>query len=145
MNKNIIIAILLIIIAGGIGFYGGMKYQQMQRPNSAFGSGQGRFGTRFGGGYSGMRPVVGQIIGSDASSITVKMMDGSTKIVVLSSQTSINKSASGTKDDLKTGETVAVFGSQNQDGSVTAQNIQINPQMRIRESITPMPTQQGSY
>lgn len=34
---------------------------------------------------------------------------------------------SGSKSDLKTGDTVNVIGAQNSDGSVTAQDVQINP------------------
>ena len=147
MNKNIIITILVAVVALGAGFFGGMQYQKSQRPSNAFfvrgnnlqGGGQFRFG-----GQNGARPVFGEIISSDANSITVKMMDGSTKIVIVGSSTAINKAATGTKDDLKTGETVAVIGTANSDGSVTAQNIQLNPQMRFggpRESGTPMPTQ----
>jgi hypothetical protein len=59
------------------------------------------------------------------------MEDGSSKIVLISDTTSINKSDSGSKSDLTTGTKVAVFGADN-NGTVTAQNIQINPtQMRF--------------
>lgn len=63
----------------------------------------------------------------DDKSITVKLQDGSSKIVLLSNTTAYNKSATGAKSDLKTGEKVAVFGTENSDGSVTARDVQLNP------------------
>jgi hypothetical protein len=66
----------------------------------------------------------------DDKSITVKLQDGSTKIVILSDTTSFSTSSTGSKSDLKTGDTVAAFGTPNSDGSVTAQNVQINPMFR---------------
>jgi ribosomal protein L2 len=144
-NNVIIITVLVAIIAAGAGFFGGMQYQKSQRPaggqfaNRQFGQGsQGQFVRR--NGQSG-GAVIGQILSLDDKSITVKMPDGSSKIVILSEATAINKQAEGTKSDLKTGENVAVFGSANADGSVTAQNIQLNPMIRqFGGSVTPSPT-----
>lgn len=126
MNKNLIIAILMILIAGGAGFFGGIKYQE-SRQQKVFRN----FGQRMGDGQrtlgiqgNGFRPVAGEIISIDDKSITVKMQDGSSKIVLLSENTQINKASEGTKEDLKVGEKVSVFGQTNTDGSVTAQNIQ---------------------
>ncbi len=139
MKKNNIVLILVIAAVVGIaGFFGGMQYQKSKSPaNSFFGNGVGgggngqtrRFGNGTGGRNSGA--VIGEILSSDENSITVKLMDGSSKIVIVSSSTSINKAAAASKSDLKTGERVAVFGSTNSDGSVTAQNIQLNPMMRF--------------
>jgi len=42
-------------------------------------------------------------------------------------KTQINKASEAAKEDLVVGETVAVFGQENQDGTVTAENIQLNP------------------
>ena len=126
MMKNSKITIITLAVAvGALGFFGGMKYQQtktpsnMQQPGRA---GSGRFGQNGGG-----RPIAGDIIAQDDKSITVKLADGSSKIVLYSDKTMLNKASIATKDDLKTGVRVAAFGSQNSDGSVTAQNIQINP------------------
>jgi hypothetical protein len=147
MKNNLIIGVILALVIGGaVGFFAGTTYQKNQRANfTAFnGAGgprgqNGQFGGRFGGSNGGSRPVVGQIISSDDKSITVKMMDGSSKIVVLTNSTSINKAADGTRDDLKNGVNVLVVGTPNSDGSETATNIQLNPQMRFfqRASITP--------
>jgi len=146
-HKDIIIMVLVALIVGAGAFYGGMQYQKSQRGNFAFGTaGQGgrqfamQFGSRNGGG-PGFRPVVGEIISSDATSITVKSPDGSSKIVLLSSKTTINKAATGTVSDLKKGEQVAAFGTQNADGSLTAQSVQLNPQMRMMQRPTGEPTQ----
>lgn len=135
-NQVIIITILVAIIAGGAGFFGGMQYQKSQRPNFANGqfngaNGQTRQGGQGFGGRVGQNggAVLGEITSADDKSITVKLMDGSSKIVILSGSTSINKQANGTKDDFKTGTNVAVFGQANSDGSVTAQSIQLNPMM----------------
>ncbi|MBI3341651.1 hypothetical protein HY024_00850 [Candidatus Curtissbacteria bacterium] len=73
--------------------------------------------------------VVGEILTIDDRGMTIKLQDGSTKIVLVSDKTSINKAAQATKDDLKTGERVSAFGMQNPDGSVSATNVQLNPQM----------------
>lgn len=79
------------------------------------------------------RAVRGDIVSVDEQGITVKLTDGSTKNVFLSSSTSITKATSAAKADLKTGETVMVFGQTNADGSVTAQNVSLNPQQFGRE------------
>lgn len=118
-NKNLIIAILLVLVAGGAGFLGGMKYQQ-----SKIRTFTRNVPNRMGAGF---RPVAGEIISADDKSVTIKLTDGSSKIVLFSDTTQINQAAAATKTDLKVGTTVAVFGQTNSDGSVTAQNIQINP------------------
>ncbi|MCL5784682.1 MAG: DUF5666 domain-containing protein [Patescibacteria group bacterium] len=129
----IAVIIIAALVMGVGGFFAGMKYQQSKSPAGRFANFQGARNSNFqqrGANMisrQGFRPVNGEIISSDDKSITVKLSDGSSKIVLLSDQTSINKSSAGTKSDLKNGEKVAVFGSDNSDGSVTAQNIQLNP------------------
>lgn len=75
---------------------------------------------------TGARQVVGEVINKDETSFTVKLPDGSSKIVLFSGKTSFNKTQEGSMSDLKEGEKVGVFGTENTDGSVTAQNIQLN-------------------
>lgn len=129
----------IAILAGG--FFGGMKYESFQSSKNRgntfrqFQNGQGPNGQnmiRTGGGAqrAGFRPVNGEIIASDGKSITVKLQDGSSKIVLLNDKTQINKADVALVTDLKIGEKVAVFGSDNADGSVTAQNVQLNPMLR---------------
>lgn len=130
--KNInTIAIVLLIAGLAGGFLIGMQYQKsQQQPQGQFNiQGQGR---RLGGPQNrgNSRGVTGEIISSDDKSITVKLQDGSSKIVLISASTQINKAALATISDLIVGQRVSVFGSNNTDGSVTAANIQLNPQMR---------------
>jgi len=132
MNK--FITIILVLIFAGAGFYGGMKYQQSRRVsfNGQMGNGQFarqdlRNGTNNRGGF---RPVSGEIISTDDKSITVKLQDDSSKIVLINNKTQINKAATVGKSELKVGERVSVFGSENKDGIVNAQNIQLNPVLR---------------
>jgi hypothetical protein len=80
----------------------------------------------------GFLPVACEIISQDDSSIIVKTQDGSTKIAILSEQTVVNKSSEGSKSDLTIGEQITVFGSENSDGVVTAQNILIGGVVRAR-------------
>jgi len=133
MNKSIIITLLLVVLAAGGSFFAGMKYQESLMSSSARQFGQ-QLGGRGGGpnadNRTGFRPASREIIASDDNSITVKLADGSSKIVLLSDKTIISKSDTVVKSDLKTGEKVAVFGQENSDGSVTAQSIQLNPMIR---------------
>lgn len=145
-NNNILIIIVVAILMAGSGFFAGMKYQQSKQPaftrqfNGQFDIRQGTRNGQSQGNRQSFRPVNGEIISADEKSITVKMQDGGSRIVLFSEKTEINKAESGTKEDLKVGETVAVFGTENSDGSVTAQNIQLNPM--FRGNLTPIPTTQ---
>lgn len=130
MKREYIITLLLVIIVGGGAFIAGMKYQQLKGQTSRFGNLQGNRNGQFQQRNQGFRPLDGEIINSDDKSVTVKLQDGSSKIILLTDTTSYNKSAEGSKADLKTGERVAIFGTTNSDGSVTAQNIQLNPILR---------------
>ncbi len=129
MNKNtyIIGAVLLAIVGSGA-FYGGMKYQQ-GKSRQVLGQFAGRNGAAR-NGNQGFRPVNGEILSMDDKSITVKLNDGSSKIVLLTDATTISKSDTASKSDLKVGDKVAAFGTANSDGSITAQNVQLNPVLR---------------
>ncbi len=150
MDKTKIILGLLIIVVAGGAFFEGMKYQESKSPNQSTGNtvgrtGSGQFGQRNGtGNRAGGRATAGEIINADDKSITVKMADGSSKIVLMNDKTQINKATTATKSDLTTGTRVAVFGSDNTDGSVTAQNIQLNPQFGGGEQRTPNQAQKSA-
>ncbi len=141
-NTNlIIIGIVALLIGGGIGFFGGMTYQKSQTQSSMPGNFQGgqfqgrQGGNRTFGNGTGIRPVSGEILSTDSGSITVKLQDGSSKIILITDKTTIGKSASASASDLKQGEQVAAFGSENEGGSITATNIQIGGgAFRVRTS-----------
>lgn len=139
MKNPMIMTIIVSLIVGGVAFFGGMQYQKTQASGSMQGQFRGQNGGQPVGGFQGRggngqgtMPVSGEIISQDDNSMTAKMQDGSTKIVILSDQTAINKSSEGTKSDLKTGEQVTAFGTENSDGSITAQNVSIGGMVRIR-------------
>lgn len=118
-NKNIIITILISILVGAGGFYAGIKYQQNQRGQfNRQGPSQNMPRTNF-------RPVNGEIIAVDDKSITVKMPDGSSKIILLSEKTEINKATVVPLSELKIGVKATIAGLENPDGSITAQNIRL--------------------
>lgn len=139
-NKMIAIAVVILVVVAAGSFYGGMKYGQSKaaktassdRAQFAGGAGAGagntarRNGT-FGPNSAGF--VGGNIISKDDKSITVQSQNGGSKIVFFASSTSIGKTTNGSISDLAVGEPVVVNGTANSDGSVTAQNIQIRPNM----------------
>jgi hypothetical protein len=132
MNKKYIWGVLVLLVVAGGSFYGGMIYAQSAATaarTAAFSGGQ-YTGTRLGGGTraAGGGLAAGQIIAKDATSITVKLQSGSTTIVLVGSGTTVMKTAVGTLDDLSVGTNVAVTGTTNSDGSVTATTIQVRPQ-----------------
>lgn len=143
--KPIYVVILVVVIAAAA-FWGGVTYQKSKTPSfaGARAGANGGYGRRFGssgagGGFggasgaSGMMPVSGQIVSNGNNTITVKLSDGSSKIVDLTSKTKINKTTQGTVSDLTTGQQVTAFGSTNSDGSITAQAVNLgNSMFRIR-------------
>jgi hypothetical protein len=93
---------------------------------------QGPGGTGSANGFRGGGSFVsGSIIAADDSSITVQTSDGSTKIVLLADSTSIVKTEEASASDLTAGEDVVVTGTTNDDGTVTASNIQLGTSLRV--------------
>jgi hypothetical protein len=130
-NKTIIILIFVVIIALGAGFFCGMKYQESRRPANFRQQAGNLNPTQNRQRINGGGQVMGDILSFDGKTLTVKLTDGSSKIVLLPDSAMFVKTAEGAKGDLKVGDRVGVFGMVNNDGSVTAQNVQINPVMRV--------------
>ena len=133
MKNNYLVVIVAIIVGLG-GFYGGMKYQESKTPEFAKNLPENFEQMR--GGQMGhisnndsTTTVRGEIISMDDSSVTVKLSDDSSKIVIFSDSTSINVSEEGSAENLIEGTEVMVIGQTNSDGSVTASNIQIGTRM----------------
>lgn len=139
MNKKIGI-IIGIVIAFGVGFFGGEKYAASQvsatiRTNGSAGMmGQIRFGQFGGRGGMGMNggAVVGTILSKDAISITVGLQGGGSKIVFVSQGTMISKRETASTTDLGVNDTVIVSGTPNSDGSISAQSIQLGADLSRR-------------
>jgi len=133
-SKTMSVLVVVAIFMGGAGFFGGTLYQKSVTPASVLGGrpGGNTVGRNFGGGGMGFRPVVGEILSRDDKSITVKLTDGSSKIVLFSGTTLINKAEKVEASVLVVGELVRVFGATNPDGSITAQDIQLNPEQSQR-------------
>ena len=136
-NNNLLTIVIVAILIGGAGFFAGMKYQQSKRPvgfrqfgvgqfNNGQGMRNGSGNANFPGERRGFRPINGEITAKDEKSITVKLIDGSSKIVIYSDTTGINKTTVAAKEDLKVGGKVMVIGTEGTNGSITAQTITVN-------------------
>jgi len=136
-GKNIIIPIVAAVVFGAGGFFGGLEYQKNKAP-ADFDSGNfpKAMGSRMAGflGANGTPGAgrggftSGEIISKDDKSITIKSDNGSTKTVYFSDSTKVTKTGTGSKDDLTAGAKVMANGTSNSDESVSAANIQIQPQ-----------------
>lgn len=133
MKKLLPIIIVLIVVAGG-SFYGGMKYGENKKATGGslsarmqqsrmqpFNGGQKRVGIgQNGGGFTN-----GEIIAKDDQSLTVKLVNGGSKIIFYSPATEVAKTVAGSSVDLVIGQTITANGTANPDGSITAQLIQL--------------------
>lgn len=129
-SKNLMTIVAVAVVVVALGFFGGMQYQKSKSPSFEPGQFQNGMVRRDGtatrnGDFQGARPVNGEIVSIDENTLTVKIQDGSSKIVILSDSTVINKTSDGSKEDLKEGEQIMVIGTEGVDGTVTAQNISI--------------------
>lgn len=131
VNKTLVISALLVILALGGGFLAGITYEKGKTVvrNGFYAETQGgQMRGRFGGqGRQNFRPVRGQVVSLDKNTMTVKLQNGNTEIVVFGQSTQFAKSSTASASEVQSGDTVMVVGTQNTDGSVTAQDVQINP------------------
>ncbi|MCX6725793.1 MAG: hypothetical protein NT052_00545 [Candidatus Shapirobacteria bacterium] len=134
MKNSLVKTIVIAIIVGVLGFYGGIQYQKRQKTSFTAGIGRtARQGssnsntqqaiTRQGNNTN--RPVSGEITNIDNNTITIKSQDGSSKIIVYSGSTTVNKTSEGSKEDLKIGEQTMIIGTEGSDGTMTAKSISI--------------------
>lgn len=137
MKNKIIIAVLITAAAvGGAGFFGGIKYQENKGSDLTQEFAQGekseKMGQKMGLTAEGgeYKPVNGTIIDKDENTITVEMADGSSKIIVFSDSTVFNETQEAAKEDLEVGKNITAFGTENSDGSVTANNVQLKSKLR---------------
>jgi hypothetical protein len=127
-NNQIILVAILVVLVGGGAFATGYKVGQIknrvtigQRMENGIGRQQG------GGKMMGARNQAGEVTAVDDKSITLKMIDGSSKIIILTNKTAVTKSTETTKTEIKVGSKIATFGTTNSDGSVTADTIELDP------------------
>lgn len=151
-------SIITVIIVSGAAFYGGMTFQKsrdslaglsgeaLTNKMASLGMTTGGTASRdvnstgFPGGtfpgdtngtgrMNGGGMVTGEIVSANSQSMTVRQQNGTTTTIYYSDSTDISKTSSGTFSDLSSGTDVAVTGTTNTDGSVTARSIRINPEM----------------
>lgn len=139
-SRNLLITIIILLVTGAGSFYGGMLYQKSTNKFSQpgqFSGGVRSTGLTRNGNQIG-RPVNGEISSVENNTMTIKTDDGSSKIIIYSDSTKVNKTSEGLKDDLKVGEQIMVIGSEGSDGTITAQSISLGGNyMRIVPTVEP--------
>ncbi|PIU73341.1 hypothetical protein COS78_02810 [Candidatus Shapirobacteria bacterium CG06_land_8_20_14_3_00_40_12] len=137
LNKNILLVVVLVLLVAGGSFGVGYKVAQLKTRatiagrfgdmrTQGLGQGTGQNGVKRSAGI-GRNQIAGDIIALDDKSLTLKMIDGSSKIILLSDSMMVNKTTAAAKGELKVGGKIAVFGAVNTDGSVTASSIELDP------------------
>lgn len=126
--------IILVIVVALTAFFGYKAYRrtylQANFERSA-GSSQNRLGnTQEGpipqsGDLCGGTGGNGEIVSLDTNAFSLKLKNGTNRLIHLANQTTIKTSAgsSATESDLKTGDRVTLVGGPNPDGSFTANGI----------------------
>ena len=142
-TKNIIIKIVVLVVIIGLSFYIGMKVGQ-----GGSKAGQGLGGVNGAGGFNSARMgrggaqgagagfVTGEVLSKDATSVTVKLRDGGSKIIFVTGATAVQKTINGTLDDVVIGSQITANGQANSDGSINAVSIQQRPNMPVQGSAT---------
>lgn len=128
-QKEVIGALIGVFLLGGAA--GHYAVPSAQSPEGGRGQWSGREGGQrgpgMGRGQRGPGFAAGEVIAKDETSITVKTQDGSTKIILVTESTEVMNATKGTIADVTVGQNVMVNGAPNQDGSVTAQSLNIRP------------------
>ena len=127
-KKMVTLLIIVAVIVGGLGFFGGDAYASHKAANAmaagpslSFRNG-GRGSSQRMGGFLG-----GQVIAKDPTSLTITTKDGSSKIVFVTAATPVMKEVQAQSSDVSIGQNITVIGTTNTDGSVTATSIQVRP------------------
>jgi len=134
MKKILLLVIIGIVIVGGCSFYGGIQYgkstittQNGQFSRTMGPQGTNRTGSRAmsGSQVRGGGMIAGEVLSKDDTSITIKLPDGGSKNIFLSSSTKVMRSTEGNISEIGIGTQIFGQGTTNPDGSISAQTIQL--------------------
>ncbi len=128
-SKTISIALVALIIGIAVGYF--VPHGASAKPqagttgrtsgSAAFARGSFARGTAAGG------MLAGTIVSVSGQEVTIKTPDGSSHIVLITPSTTVSKSVSGSVSDVTSGANVLISGTQNTDGSLSADLIQLRP------------------
>lgn len=131
-SKTISIAVATLVIGIAVGYF--IPHAASAKTASTFAgraSGATRFGpgsfTRGGSVAGGNGMLAGSIVSVSGEDVTLKTPDGSSHIVLITPDTTVSKSVTGSVSDLTSGSDVLVSGTSNSDGSISASIIQLRP------------------
>jgi hypothetical protein len=137
MRRERIIWVIALLLVAGLGFYSGqtigVREGQQQRAQAAqqfFGQGGGQGGGQAAGqGASGSRGgagggLAGTVSNVSGSTITITSRNGQTATVQLAAGATVLKQVDGQLSDVKPGEQIVAFGTQN-GNTFQASSIQI--------------------
>jgi len=134
MNKKTkIIGSLVIIII--VSFLFGMYYGKSSRkfsPNNSFGErvGQSNMMNKVGGQRNGNNFINGEILSLAENSLTIKLMEGGSKIIFFSTSTEVQKMETANLSELTAGKQISITGTTNSNGSIIAKSIQIRTEIK---------------
>ncbi|MCX8032088.1 MAG: DUF5666 domain-containing protein [Thermoleophilia bacterium] len=147
MKKWIVALLAAVIVVVGVGafFAGRASVSQVASTGTNLGLARGQLPSNQGGTLPGQLGgvngspngprgslVSGTILSVDDTGITVKTADGGSKIVLVTSSTTLVKTEEATRDDLVAGQEVTIVGEANEDGSLTASRIQLGTALDFR-------------
>ncbi len=119
MSKKILV-IIAIIIALGVGFGGGVlvsSHHKKIHPNKNGHRGQHTFIKK--------SAISGIVLNDSGSTITLQLPSGSTDTIYTDNSTTYTQLTSITSSKITKGSTITVVGSKNNNGSLTANKIQL--------------------
>ena len=126
-KKTIGFIVIALIIGIGIGYAGSSAFRPSATAQNARGSFSGMNGGARGGIGGGGGLLSGTVAKEDSGSITLNTRDGSSRVVLITPATTVQKSVNGSLTDVAVGSTIFVTGATNSDGSVSATSIQLRP------------------
>lgn len=126
LQKGLIALVVVVALAGS--FFGGIEYQKHH------GKATTQTGTNGSGpasrNFNGQMPVVGAVKTITGNTITVQTQQGNAKKVTVDSTTRLTKNrAPAQLSDIHTGDQIVALGKQNNDGSLAATRVSINPNL----------------
>lgn len=122
-KNNVVVGVIALIIGLAGGYFG----NQTLTPKRVTGGTRNGANGQFRQGFNGQRNSFGEIQDIDTDKLTLKTRDGSSQIILLTPDTTYEKTTPATQGDFQAGTSVVINGKANPDGSVTATSVQTAP------------------